>query len=260
VTIQRDPAADVAVASRLKTGISKLDDLFGDGIPRGSSVLVAGNAGTGKTLLLLELLYRGAVAGEKGIMFSFEETEERLRATARGFRWHLDAEIERGMVEIVSVAQPNILVEADVLMMKERIEAIGAKRVAIDSLSVFLHKLEDPPSVGLKVFQLATIVQNAGAVGFFATDIPYGSNQLSRTGIEETVVDGAILLSAMEEGLERRRYLEIYKLRNTAHLTGRHNMVIGADGITIFPRYAAGPATATTPSRTRRGAKRARRS
>lgn len=246
VTIQRDARVEQVPVQRLETGISKLDDLMGEGIPRGSSLLVAGAAGTGKTAMLLEFLYRGARAGEKGIIFSFEETEERLRAAARGLGWDLDAEIERGMVEIVFIPQPDIQVEADVLRMKERIEAVGAKRVAIDSVSVFLYKIDELSIVRTKIFQLATIVQNVGAVGFFATDIMYGTNQLSRSGVEETVVDGVILLSSTEHGLERDRYVEIYKLRNTSHLSGRHPMVIGPGGITIFPRYeeAATPANA----------------
>jgi len=223
---------------RCKTGLSRLDDLLGDGIPRGSSLLVGGVAGTGKTVLLLEFLYRGAKAGEKGIMFSFEETGERLLATARGLGWDLDREIERGMVEIVFIPQPEIVVEGHLLMMKERIEAMGANRVAVDSVSVFLHKIKDPQIDREKVFQLASVIQNVQAVGFLATDVPYGSNQISRFGVEETVVDGVILLSSVEEGLERQRYIEIYKLRNTAHLKGRHNMLIGPGGITIFPRYS----------------------
>ena len=235
VTIQREdrgPGSD-----RCKTGISKLDDLLGEGIPRGSSLLIAGVAGTGKTVLLLEFLYRGAQAGEKGIMFSFEETRERLLASARGLGWDLDRQIQSGMVEIVFIPQPDIMVEGHLLMMRERIEAMGARRVAVDSVSVFLHKVKDPQTSREKIFQLASVIQNTQAVGFFATDVPYGSNQLSRFGVEETVVDGVILLSSTEEGLERHRYLEVYKLRNTAHLKGRHNLVIGPGGITIFPRY-----------------------
>src|ERR1051326_2331335 len=190
VTIQRKPGEDKPGAvSRCKTGISRLDDLLGDGIPRGSSLLIAGVAGTGKTVLLLEFLDRGALAGEKGIVFSFEETEERLRATARGLGWNLDHEIKKGMVEIVFIPQPNIQVEKHLLMMQERVEAIGARRVAIDSVSVFLHKVADRQISREKIFQLCSIVQNVQAVGFFATDIPYGSNQVSRFGVEETVVD-----------------------------------------------------------------------
>jgi circadian clock protein KaiC len=237
VTIQREDRG--SQEARCKTGIPKLDDLLGQGIPRGSSLLVAGVAGTGKTVLLLEFLYRGAQAGEKGIIFSFEETEERLRAAARGLGWDLDREIERGMIQIVFTAQPNIMVEGHLLMMRERIEAMGARRVAVDSVSVFLHRIEDPQVSREKTFQLASIVQNSQAVGFFATDIPYGSSKISRFGVEETVVDGVLLLTSTEEGFERQRYIEVYKLRNTAHLKGRHPMTIGSGGIAIFPRYEA---------------------
>jgi circadian clock protein KaiC len=76
-------------------------------------------------------------------------------------------------------------------------------------------------------------------VGFLATDIPYGTKQISRLGVEETVVDGVVLLTSSEEGLERQRYVEIYKLRNADHLRGRHAMVIGPNGISVFPRYSA---------------------
>jgi circadian clock protein KaiC len=141
------------------------------------------------------------------------------------------------MIEIVFIPQPDILVEAHLLMMRERVEAMGAKRVAVDSVSVFLHKVKDPQIAREKTFQLATIVQNAHAVGFFATDIPYGSSQLSRFGVEETVVDGVVLLTSSEEAFERQRYIEVYKLRNTAHSKGRHNLIIGQGGIQIFPRY-----------------------
>lgn len=253
VTIQRIASADHVPAARVETGIAELDDLLGEGIPRGSSLLVAGASGTGKTVILLEFLYRGAKAGEKGILFSFEETEERLRATARGLGWDLDTEIARGMMEIVFIPQPDILVDGDLLMMKEHIDAIAAKRVAVDSVSVFLHKIEKPSSVRTKIFQLATVVQNVGAVGFFATDIPYGANQLSRFGVEETVVDGVLLLSATEEGTERQRYLEVYKLRNTAHVTGRHKMQIRSGGITVFPHddAAAAPTKARPKPRGR---------
>jgi circadian clock protein KaiC len=235
VTIHRDNRA--AIKPRLKTGISKLDDLLGEGIPRGSSLLIAGVAGTGKTALSLEFVYRGALAGEKGVVLSFEETQARLRSTAEGFGWKLDEQIERGMIEIVFIPQPDIMVEAHLLMMREKVDSMQARRVAVDSISVFLHKVKDPQIAREKTFQIASIIQNAQAVGFLATDIPYGSNQVSRFGVEETVVDGVILLSSTAEGLERQRYIEIYKLRNTAHLKGRHSMVIDKSGIEIFPRY-----------------------
>jgi len=236
VALTRQPGPS-GPQTRCKTHLPKLDEILGPGIPWGSSLLIGGVAGTGKTVLSLEFIYRGALAGEKGILFSFEETEERLRAAAKGLGWNLDREIDRGMIEIVFIPQPNIRVESDLLMIQRRVEAMKAKRVVIDSVSVFLHKVDDPQLSREKIFHLCSIVQNAQAIGFFATDIPYGSNKVSRFGVEETVVDGVIILSSTEEGLERQRYLEVYKLRNTAHLKGRHNMLIEKGGVSVFPRY-----------------------
>jgi circadian clock protein KaiC len=170
VTIQREDRGPGDV--RCQTGVSKLDELLGEGIPRGSSLLIGGVAGTGKTILLLEFLYRGAQLGEKGIIFSFEETKERLLASARGLGWDLEKELERGMIEIVFIPQPNIMVEGHLLMIRERVERLEARRVAVDSVSVFLHKVKDPQIAREKVFQLASIIQNTQAVGFFATTSP----------------------------------------------------------------------------------------
>ncbi len=247
-TILREPQIEGHLTTRCKTGIDKLDELLGDGIPRGSSLLIAGVAGTGKTVLSLEFIYRGALAGEKGILFSFEETSERLLAAAVGMGWDLAGEIARGMVELVFIPQPDIMVEEHLLMIREKVAALGAKRVAVDSISVFLHKVKDPQTARDKVFQLATVFQNTGAVGFLVTDIPYGTKQISRFGVEETVVDGVILLSSTEEGFERQCYLEVYKLRNTAHLKGRHSMVVGVGGIHVYPRYAVDLEDETPPA------------
>jgi circadian clock protein KaiC len=240
VTIQRKPGADRMMPGngpyRAKIGIDKMDELLGEGISYGSSCLISGVAGTGKTLLLLEFIYRGAkLYGEKGIFFSFEETPERIIANANGMGWKLEEEIAKGNIEIVFIPQPDILVEKHLLMMKDRIEKLGAKRIAVDSASVFVHKITDPQIVREKMFQLATLVQMAQGIGFFATDIPYGSNRISRFGVEETVVDGIILLTASnnESTLQRQRYIEIYKLRNTAHSSGRHELLISDNGLVI---------------------------
>lgn len=240
VTIRREPGSDRKIAGdgpvRAKLGIPTLESSMGEGIPWGSSVLVSGVAGTGKTILCLEFIYRGAKEfGEKGIFFSFEETPDRLITAAHGLGWDIREQIEKGNIEIVFVPQTEILVERDLLMMKDKIEKMQAKRIAIDSISVFVHKIQNPQAVREKVFQIATLVQMAQAVGFFATDIHYGQNQISRFGVEETVVDGVILLTASENGYVRERFLEIYKLRNTAHRNGRHKMTIKRGGITLQP-------------------------
>lgn len=263
VTIQREPGKDRMIKGngpyRAEVGIKKLDNLLGQGIPYGSTLMVSGVAGTGKTLLLLEFIYRGAKDfGEVGVFFSFEETKERLIANARGMGWDIDEQIKKGKIEIIFIAQPEIFVEKHLHMMKETIERMDAKRIAIDSVSVFVHKIVDPQVVREKIFQLATLVQMAQGLGFFAADIPYGSEKISRFGVEETVVDGIILLTAVEHGLKRDRFLEIYKLRNTDHVNGRHRMEIGPGGIFIHPSTHA-VTSSHTKAKPKPKAKRAKR-
>ena len=240
VTIQRKPGSDKMMTGdrpyRVQLGIPNLDKLLGQGVVSGSTFLVSGVAGTGKTLLLLEFIYKGASEfGEKGIFFSFEETKERVIANAKGMGWDIEGQMKKGNIEIVFIPQPNITVEKDLLMMKDCIEKMGAKRIAVDSSSVFFYKITDPQLVREKMFQLATLVQMSQGVGFFASDIPYGCNQISRFGVEETVVDGIIILTATnnDKTLRRDRFLEIYKLRNTAHSNGRFKIEIGDKGIVI---------------------------
>jgi circadian clock protein KaiC len=241
VTVQREPALlSNGGATRMKTGVAKLDELLGEGIVRGSTILVAGTTGTGKTVFSLEFVFRGAKQFEEpGIIFAFEETAERIRFEALSLGFDLDREIDRGMVKIVYIPQPRVFADAHLLLMQEEIEKLGAKRVVIDSLSLFLTKIDEPQVVREKIYQVASLVHNAQAVGFFVTDIPFGTDRVSRFGFEETLVDGVFLLSSREEGLSRQRYIDIYKLRNTAHMKGRHTMVIGPGGITIYPRYSS---------------------
>jgi circadian clock protein KaiC len=235
VTIRRERhAPDVATLPRARTGIAGLDALLGEGIPAGASVLVAGSAGLGKTMLSLEALYRAAKDhGERGVFFSFEEPEGRLLEGARLLGWDLAPLVASGLIEIVSVPQPEVMPERQLLMMRARIERSGATRIAIDSLTTLLYKVRDSQVAREKVFQLASLVYNRGAVGFFTTTVPYGTTQISRFGVEETVLDGVIRLDrATRDGVEERT-LEVLKLRNTAHAKGRHPFSIGPGGLRI---------------------------
>ena len=233
-TICRDTVRDSTNGVvRSKIGIPGIDSLLGPGIPAGSSLLISGTAGTGKTALLLEAIYRGAKDfGQKGILFTFEETKERLMAVADGLGCDLTKLVKKGMVEILFVPQTDIMVEMHLQMMSDAIDKLKATRIAIDSMSVFMHKIKSPQAAREKVFQLTTLVQRVHGMGLFATDIPYGKSRISRFGVEETVVDGAVILSVGKDP-SRQRYVEVYKLRNTSHQRGRHTMDITSNGIKV---------------------------
>lgn len=219
----------------ISSGMAGLDAILRGGIPRGRSILLSGVSGTGKTTLAIQFLVNGAERGEKGLLFSFEETPDRLRQMALSFGWDLQDLQAKGLLRIIFIPQTQIRVEEHLEQMAQEIESFQPSRFVVDSFSVFLHKVKDPGVQREKTFQLSTLVQRVAAVGLFISNIPAGdSKRLSRFGVEETVVDGTIVLSTEAIGLQRKRYLEVYKMRAADHVPGRHRMEITHQGIEVL--------------------------
>ncbi|MBD2742255.1 ATPase domain-containing protein [Coleofasciculus sp. FACHB-1120] len=235
LTLKRRETSLERESESVSTGIKGLDDILRGGIPRGRSILLSGVSGTGKTTLAMQFLVNGAHQGEKGLLFSFEETRDRLFRMAEGFGWNPQDLEAKGLLRIIFIPQTEIRVEEHLERMAQEIASFQPSRFVIDSFSVFLHKVKDLAVQREKTFQLSTLVQRVGAVGFFISNIPAGEvNRLSRFGVEETVVDGTIVLSTDVNGLQRRRYIEVYKMRTADHVPGRHRMEIGHQGIEVL--------------------------
>jgi len=121
--------------------------------------------------------------------------------------------------------------------MAREVDKLRPQRIVLDSFSVFLHKVETASMQRDAAFQIARIVARSGAIALLVSDIPsHEPNRVSRFGVEETVVDGTIVLSTELRSGKRVRYLEVYKMRGVDHVRGRHRMDIGDDGIRVFFR------------------------
>lgn len=233
----------------IATAIPGLDKLLRGGIPMGRSILLSGVSGTGKTTFALQFLVKGAELGQKGLLISFEESSDRLHETASSFGWNF-AEIEaKGLLDIVFFPPTQIRVEEQLEDIVELVSQFQPDRLVIDSFSVFLYKIKDPAIQREKIIQLTNLIQLCGAVGLLLSDIPASAPEsLSRFGVEETVVDGTIILTTSKSdpqlstrGMRRMRYLEVYKMRGINHITGSHPFEIAADGIKILNNDFAAP-------------------
>src|SRR4029078_6934934 len=121
----------------VKTGIQGLDDILNGGVLRGSVVLIEGTAGTGKTTLGVEFVYRGAVEfNEPGLIVLFEVSPDKLVRDAALFGWDLPELEGPGRLKIVfttrQVFQQEVQ-QADSLLLAEA-AAIGARRIFVDGL------------------------------------------------------------------------------------------------------------------------------
>ena len=233
---------------RLPTGVAGLDDLLLGGLQPGRSVMLSGVSGSGKTTLGLQFLVEGARLGERGILYSFEERSERLFSLAKGFGWDLEAHVAEGTIRIVSVPVTEIRVDRNLEDMVEDVAGFAPRRIVIDSFSAFLQKIKEPTIQRDKAFQLVRLVQQSGAVALLLSDIPsHEPTRVSRFGVEETVVDGTIVLTTELRAGRRVRHIEVYKMRTTDHVRGRHRMDIGPGGVRVFYKRPLDKTTVRAP-------------
>src|SRR6266540_3408909 len=123
----------------IQTGIYGLDQIFLGGIRKGNLILVEGAAGTGKTLLGLEFIYRGITEhDEPGIIVVFETSPRKLIRDAAGFGWDLDALQQQNKLKIIFTSAKVLdqeLRSPDSLLLETAAE-IGAQRIFIDGISL----------------------------------------------------------------------------------------------------------------------------
>ena len=115
----------------VKTGVPGFDSLFAKGIPKGSSVLIAGGPGTGKTIFCLQTLYNAATRGEKCLYMSFEENEEKLRQHMRDFGWDPAPLEKKGLLMIRRFDPFDITRSVEALLTRAK------KELLIDIQPVF---------------------------------------------------------------------------------------------------------------------------
>ncbi|TAK34505.1 MAG: hypothetical protein EPO21_09430 [Chloroflexota bacterium] len=221
----------------VRTGIPGLDELLRGGTPVGSPLLVSGEAGVGKSTLCTQFIYNGAkLFDETGLYFSFEEPPERIMANARAFGWDLAPLIERGKVRFYHTPLPLVNADRELMRIQAALAETGARRAVIDSLTMLMHGIKEPDIIRRHVYQLTTLLSNAGCTGFIVTDPPAGSGRISSFGVEESIADGIILLRTVKEKRARTRLIEIYKLRGVNHASGDHTMTITSEGVHVYPR------------------------
>lgn len=233
-------------ADRIKTGIPGLDPLIGGGFIPGSVNLVAGGAGAGKTILGLQYLWNGLTKfNEPGIYVSTEEDPEDLRKDAEIFGWDFSKYEKAGSFAFKYHPPYNCKTFSGNL--KAAIQEIGAKRIVIDSTTVFGVALNDPFETRKLSFELSHLLKSLGVTGISTSeisgegpiDVSSGAVTLSRFGVEEFVADSVILLHYGGLGGASDRMLRIVKMRRTNHKKGLFPFAINNKGINISEKEGA---------------------
>ena len=217
----------------MKSESEALNALLGGGIERGSSVLILGPAGAGKSLLALTFLVGAVKRGERGAMFVFDEELQLLLDRARGLGIYLEAMRSSGDLIIESVDAAELSPGEFSERVRHCVEANGARSVTIDSLNGYQAAMPEERSLILHMHELLQYLNRKGA-STFLTVAQHGLVGDMKAPVDVTYLADTVILLRYFEALGRVcRAMSVVKKRTGPHENTIREYMIDSRGITI---------------------------
>lgn len=221
------------------TGISGLDKILGGGLPKNAQILIAGNPGTGKTILSAQFLNAGALNGEKGIYVSFAETKADFYKNMKSLGMDFEDLENKGLfnyLDFVTVGGEGA--STAIQRVLKAVTDFGAERLVIDSISAVAQLMSPGEARVLLHSVIGRITKSIGVTTLLVAEIPFGESKISY-GMEEFVADGVILLKHSHVGTTKKMELELLKMRGTPLSRSLYEYIIdrkdGGIGLITIP-------------------------
>ena len=234
---------------RIPTGVERLDTMLGgQGFFRGSSILVSGTAGTGKSSLAARFAAAACNRGEQALYFSFEESPQQIMRNMGSIGIDLRSPAENGLLHFRSVRASSFGMEIHLSMMVKAMNDINPTVVAIDPISN-LSSVGDEKEVKETLTRLIDYMKMKGITSFF-TDLTFGGNALEKTqNAISSLMDTWILLRDIELNGERNRGMYVLKSRGMPHSNQIREFLITNDGLQLVDAYIGPGGVLTGTSR-----------
>ncbi|MCX7599620.1 MAG: extracellular solute-binding protein, partial [Armatimonadetes bacterium] len=232
-----DAPTPIAHDRLVSTGSEGLDAMLGGGIPEGFSVLVAGGAGVGKTTLALSFCCKGAEMGEPALFLTFQEPPSKLLRLAEGLAFPLARYLEQGLVHIYHRPPVDLCLDAVLVQAVEAMDATGARRVAVDSLTD-LASAGEGSRLREFTYCLSDEARRRAATTLLVSEVPelFGPTAVSSHHLS-IIADGIILLKYLELESEIQRCVSVLKMRTMDHDKSIRRFVIGQGGLRVLSRF-----------------------
>lgn len=231
-------------AERVLTGVPSLDALFkgrtGTGYTRGSTVLISGTAGTGKTSLAAAFAVESCKRGEPCLFMSYEESAGQLTQNMGSIGFNLDALVHKGLLKIVSTRPSFFGLETHLLDIYKYIEEFKPKSVVIDPLTSLLAE-GSPREIHSMITRMIDLLKSKSITGLFTSLVASSAQNDSSGEIGvSSLIDTWIVARELEENVGKRRIRGLYivKSRGTNHSSDIHKLVLSDNGINLVPMDA----------------------
>lgn len=221
------------VRDTMKSASPELDALLGGGIERGSSTLVIGPAGTGKSLVTLSFAVAAVERGEKAAMFIFDEELGLLFERAKGLGLDLQAMVDTGNLMVEQVDAAELAPGEFAHRVRSAVEADGVRTIVIDSLNGYQASMPQEQQLILHMHELLQFLNRQGT-STFLTVAQHGLVGDMKSPVDVTyLADTVILLRYFEAAGRVRRAISVIKKRTSAHEDTIREYRISGDGITL---------------------------
>jgi circadian clock protein KaiC len=232
---------------RISTGIPRLDSMLGGkGYFRGSSILLSGTAGTGKTSIAATFVDAACRRGEKCIFFAFEESSAQIIRNMRSIGIDLGPWVTKGLLRFHSERQSVYGLETHLLTMHKAVSEFKPAVVIVDPITNLISA-GNALDVKSTLTRLIDFLKMNQITALFNTLTPAGGPlEQSEVGIS-SLADAWLLLRDIEAGGERNRGLYILKSRGMAHSNQIREFLLTDQGIDLLDVYA-GPSGVLTGS------------
>ncbi len=219
---------------QVASGVGELDTLLGGGLERGTSTLVMGAAGTGKSALATQYALASAERGERSIVFTFEETlgSWLTRANALGLR--VAPHVDGGRIQLVHVDPSELSPGELAAMVRNAVESEGVKLVVIDSLNGYLQSVPEEGFLMLHLHELLTYLSQRGVTTLLIM-AQYGLlGPAMQSPVDVSyLADGVVLMRYFEAGGEVRQAISVVKKRSGRHERSIREFKLAQGGVRV---------------------------
>ncbi|MFY3744789.1 ATPase domain-containing protein [Anaeromyxobacter sp. Red801] len=208
----------VAEPERCSSGVEALDRMLGGGLDRGTSTLIVGPAGAGKSTLATQLVHAASQRGEPAAVFAFDEPRATLLARARATGLDLVPFLESGTVQITQVDPAEMSAGELVHLVRAAVDR-GARLVVIDSLNGLLQAMPSEGSLVLQVHEMLSYLAEKRVVTVVTLAQHGVIGDILAPADVTYLADTVVLLRYFEAGGGVRKALSVLKKRLGAHET-----------------------------------------
>ncbi len=216
---------------RISTGVSEIDAMFGGlGYFRGSSVLISGTAGTGKSSMAAAFAESVCAKGEKCLYFSFEESPDQIVRNMKSIGFDLSKWVNKGLLKFHSTRPTLFGLEAHLVGIHKLVEEFSPNNVVIDPITN-LTGIGETAEIKSMMTRVIDFLKNKQITAIFTSLTNAGSaDEQSEVGIS-SLMDTWILLRNKETNGDRSRLLYILKSRGMAHSSQVRHFFLSNNGI-----------------------------